>query len=45
MKLKNKETKKEVKEAVEEMQKIVQGYFENVLELPCPDFTENFYKK
>jgi hypothetical protein len=30
-----------VKENINEFQDIVKGYFDNVLELPCPDFTLN----
>ena len=36
--------KKTEEEAIEKMDKIVNTYFKNVLQLPCPDFTYNFKK-
>ncbi len=33
------------KNGAEELQKIVQGYFEDILNLPCPDFLFNLEKK
>ena len=35
---------KNEKKIVDEMQEIIQGYFKNVLELPCPDFRLNLKK-
>lgn len=32
---------KEFNRGLKRMQIVVQGYFKNILDLPCPDFTEN----